>query len=47
MVIFNTLIHLDFENFDSAPEEALSVVRVTHIAYRLEQKQVVITPLSR
>ena len=42
MVILNSLIHPDFENFDSALEEALSVVRVTHIAYRLEQKQAVI-----
>jgi len=47
VVIFNTLIHPDFENFDFALGEALSVVRVTHIAYRLEQKQAVITPLSR
>ena len=47
VVIFNTLIHPDFENFDSVLEEALSVVRVTHIAYRLEQKQAVIIPLLR
>ena len=47
MVILNSLIHPDFENFDSALEEALSVVRVTHIAYRLEQKQAVIIPLLR
>ena len=47
MVILNTLIHPDFENFDSALEEALSVVRVMHIAYRLEQKQAVIIPLLR
>ena len=45
--IFNTLIHPDFENFDSALEEALLVLSVKHIAYRLEQKQAVITLLSR
>ena len=43
-VFFNILIHADFENFHSVVEEAFSVVRVyMHIAYRLEQKQAVIT----
>ena len=32
-VFFNTLIHADFENFHSVVEEALSVLRVMHIAY--------------
>lgn len=42
-MFFNTLIHADFENFHSVVEEAFSVPRVMHIAYRLEQKQAVIT----